>query len=372
MYRKIIAIILVLSALMLVSCSSDSNSYGDSNTLSNQNHSSGLSSLESSNTDNAYHTEMGVSEQQLKNDLSNHENVIHCFESKFVNSNDYVYEKHSIIKRQTNIEDKEDIIYSSITAKTECISVEMQATAVYGFYDVGGWVLDELRISEKAVTPLQAPNKNIVYNELVSALQEDKEQYDEKYKYSDDYDKSKAWINYLRIYDHEKATAGNFVQLSEYVKNLELGKIEFDQSAKSAQIDVSISSCLSKVNGYIQFGFNDKTGWYWNDASVKNSIKPYVVYKNSQVGDYEEAIGVFKGRLNQGDLMTKIEIFEINQQTITYAFLTGSKPGVERKSDFDSVAGEFYVNGHSFLYNPNTKNWEETFNGDKGVYYRQN
>ena len=309
----------------------------------------------------------GVSEQQFIEDVSKHKNVVHCFDSKFVESNDYIYKEHKIIKRQTNIEDKEDIIHCSILAESNYISVNMSVTATYGYYDVGGWVLDDLYVNEKEAIPLIAPSKNIIYNEFTSALQNKKNKHNDN-----EYEKSKSWINYLSVYSNESANADCYVDLSDYIKELEFGEIKFNQAAKTAQINVSFKSSLAKIQGYIPFGFNDKTGWFWNDSSVKESLKPYIVYKTSSIENYKEAIGIFRGRLNQWDSISEFEIFEINEKNITYAFLTGWNPEVKRTATFDPISGEFWVNGHCFMYNPNIKSWEEVYGGDKAAYYRQN
>ena len=49
-----------------------------------------------------------------------------------------------IIKRQTNEEDKEDICYVRITCKSEYNCFEYQFRLNYVFYDVGGWILEDV------------------------------------------------------------------------------------------------------------------------------------------------------------------------------------------------------------------------------------
>ncbi len=49
-----------------------------------------------------------------------------------------------IIKRQTNKEDKEDIVYCKLFSKTSYCDHEFQYKLTYNFYDEGGWILDDV------------------------------------------------------------------------------------------------------------------------------------------------------------------------------------------------------------------------------------
>lgn len=49
-----------------------------------------------------------------------------------------------VIKRQSNTEDKEDIVYCRLTAESGMLRAERQYKLLYNFYDEGGWILDEI------------------------------------------------------------------------------------------------------------------------------------------------------------------------------------------------------------------------------------
>lgn len=49
-----------------------------------------------------------------------------------------------IIKRQSNPEHKEDIVYCRLTAETSFLRAERQYKLLYNFYDEGGWILDTI------------------------------------------------------------------------------------------------------------------------------------------------------------------------------------------------------------------------------------
>lgn len=48
-----------------------------------------------------------------------------------------------VIKRQSNAEDKEDIVYCTLTAENSFYRTQRQYRLLYNFYDEGGWILDE-------------------------------------------------------------------------------------------------------------------------------------------------------------------------------------------------------------------------------------
>ena len=50
-----------------------------------------------------------------------------------------------IVKRQTNPEDKEDIIFCRLTGpESGFMYVQYYVRLLYNFYDEGGWILDEM------------------------------------------------------------------------------------------------------------------------------------------------------------------------------------------------------------------------------------
>lgn len=57
--------------------------------------------------------------------------------------NDMVFSDCQVIKRQSNPEQKEDIVYCSTTAESRFFRTQRQYRLLYNFYDEGGWILDE-------------------------------------------------------------------------------------------------------------------------------------------------------------------------------------------------------------------------------------
>lgn len=48
-----------------------------------------------------------------------------------------------VIKRQSNPEDKEDVVFCRLTAEVGYLRAQRQYKLLYNFYDEGGWILDE-------------------------------------------------------------------------------------------------------------------------------------------------------------------------------------------------------------------------------------
>ena len=56
----------------------------------------------------------GVLDSQVKEDIKGLKELKECFKSEFVYDSTYEYVSHKTIKRQTNLEKKEDILFCEI------------------------------------------------------------------------------------------------------------------------------------------------------------------------------------------------------------------------------------------------------------------
>lgn len=57
--------------------------------------------------------------------------------------NGILFSDCEVIKRQSNPEQKEDIVYCAVTAENHFYRAQRQYKLLYNFYDEGGWILDE-------------------------------------------------------------------------------------------------------------------------------------------------------------------------------------------------------------------------------------
>lgn len=78
-----------------------------------------------------------------------------------------------ISKRQTNKDDKEDIIYASIIGEGEFATHEYECKLVYNYYEQGGWILDTVEIENCLATELNT----IGDNEILSMVNDSPQNY---------------------------------------------------------------------------------------------------------------------------------------------------------------------------------------------------
>lgn len=103
-----------------------------------------------------------VSEKQKKTDLIQSAEVQNCYASKFAPQSEYVLKEYSLIKEQINKEDKEDIVFCNAVVENEYFRVSFQAQQLYNHYEKGGWIMDEITITEREVVPLKGPDNQLV------------------------------------------------------------------------------------------------------------------------------------------------------------------------------------------------------------------
>lgn len=106
----------------------------------------------------------GVSETQIQEDVSNFDEVKYGIIScDYVNSDGYQIESLEIEKRQTNIENKEDIIYCDVIIKNSSFESYINYKIIYEYFDEGGWLLQQVEIIEKTTKPLCGVETENIY-----------------------------------------------------------------------------------------------------------------------------------------------------------------------------------------------------------------
>jgi len=89
-----------------------------------------------------------VNEKQIQTDLETNTQFDFLKEGESI-------DELVIDKRQTDKEEKIDTIWCTITTADEEISYEKNVVLIYGLYDKGGWILDDVIINESTKTPLK-------------------------------------------------------------------------------------------------------------------------------------------------------------------------------------------------------------------------
>lgn len=94
-------------------------------------------------------------ESKIQQDLNECEKikmgVIAC---EYVYGDEYSIDDFEVEKRQTNKEEKEDIIFANLTIKNTYIQTELYCKITYLYYDEGGWIFENCEILEKNSIPL--------------------------------------------------------------------------------------------------------------------------------------------------------------------------------------------------------------------------
>lgn len=99
--------------------------------------------------------DLKVSDQQFKEDISKLDSVINgCVTPVLLPQESYVMDDCIITKRQTNPDNKEDIIYCDVTISNSYIRTVIEYKLEYNFYDEGDWILDDAEILEYISEPL--------------------------------------------------------------------------------------------------------------------------------------------------------------------------------------------------------------------------
>ena len=110
----------------------------------------------------------GVSIEQIEADISELSVVKNgVIESEYT---PYTVDSVEIEKRQTNIEDKEDIVYCNVVISNENYQTDLQIKQVYNYYDEGGWINDDSSVVSDTTMPLAPITKDSVDKITVTVL----------------------------------------------------------------------------------------------------------------------------------------------------------------------------------------------------------
>lgn len=260
------------------------------------------------------------------------------FESDFVRDSQYKYVSSYLSKRQTNLEDKQDIVFYDIIIQNDYFEIVYSYKLVYNYYDEGGWILDNKILDEKTVTPIKPAEA-----EQVVDLWYEKEIYINK-------------TNYMR--DNIKDFSGSLSKSNCDITN---GKIELDSNTLQTKIYLDISNSLSNIKGYIPLEFDSQNGWYipnLNNPDEDNTVYPCLLVSELTC-DYSKAEGEFAC----GEYSLSLTINE-QQGTVDYVYAINNSVIQNNQTSFDPISGQFLA----FEYYDN-KN--DIWIGRSSNYYRK-
>lgn len=313
-----------------------------------------------------------IDSEQIEQDLKQHQVVINCFESKYVATDEFIFERYEIIKRKIDSDAGTDMINCYIYASNEYFSAKLEAVLKYSYYDVGGWVLDDLSILSKEIMPLRTPNFDIAREEIISAF----EMFNNSngYFYNNSWKEVEGWL--LSFIDLN----GSGNDFSRHLNDFKFENFELLPDGLTCKLNVSFISSLTETNGYFLFKFNNSTGWQWvNQENTNNNLPAFGI--SNYKADYSEALGTFMG-FDYGRMSYKIlDIIEISDAkikvNITHNVGYYNEYTKSEEFNFDIYSGHFYdgsFTGGEYYYNSSTKCWEEINYGVKRIdsYKRTN
>ena len=300
--------------------------------------------------------EKKVGTKQIQDDLAQNDVVVNCINSEFVKNNEFTFKKFEVIKRKTDLDS--DIINCNVFAENEYFSVKLVTTLFYTFYDEGGWILDNLTVEHKEVTPLRPPEIDMAKVKIIDAFEnigKGREQWQRN-----DW-KIEGWLSTF-------IDGNGCEEFSYHLQDFNFGDFVFNEESKTAQLNVSFKSSLTKVEGYFTFEISNASGWEWK-VNEKSTQKNYPVFCVSNYeADYSEAIGKFNAYTYLLGNVT-INVLEINSNEIKVEWTRRDYSTTVKTEvySFDVFSGHFdgvdKNSSTSFYYNPNKKIWEEVNEG---------
>lgn len=280
----------------------------------------------------------GVSSEQIQKDA---ENVEVEYSTKYVPTSDFKYISHDIIKRQTNTEDKEDLVYLESHYENDSFKIVAEIKLTYNFYDEGGWILDETDVEIKESFATKAPDLTPVWDSF-------------------EIEESPPFIGCVYKGDFRVLHFNSF----EYL-GVELN--EEDQSAK-------MRMRFTKTNGsevilYYPYKYSLKGGWQRQLTPVEGQVEVQI---NSRYGyntihyiaevekaDFKYTMNVADGEsftLRDMDIENNKIVVTKNSQDYLYYFDPFSGR-IYPKNPFNESKMYFDLTAASFSYNGTTNEW---------------
>ncbi|MBQ3074257.1 MAG: hypothetical protein IJD19_06335 [Ruminococcus sp.] len=262
-------------------------------------------------------------------DLSN------CFTSDFVYESDFKHIGSELNKRQTNIDNKEDIVFYDIKIANDYFEIIYTYKLLYNFYDEGGWILDDYSLEDKTITPIKAAEADLIL-----------EQWNEK----------RYYVNHTEYtLDGYKEFYGSFNDHSA-----EMGESICVLDAEKAHtiLTLDVSCSLSHATGNITLDFDKENGWKFSESSDDkySDLVPYLSVTDLEC-DYSIAEGDFS--YTNGDTEYTLSITIDEKNGVVNAIYRGS----ETTYDFDPICGIFAA----FEY---YSEYSDAWVGRSTTYYR--
>lgn len=279
--------------------------------------------------------EKGVSKALLGEDVERIASEIdleNVFSSEFVYESPYEHGKNGLVKRQTNVDEKEDILYYDFIVQNEYFEVVYHKKLIYGLYD-SGWVLDAVSDEGRSVIPRRAAEADLIFA---------------------DWNKDKEYINGTNY--PTSFSMDRFIRNGRDIRlKTEIETCNLSEDNLQTRLYMTAECSLSKMSGYIPLTFDDTDGW----VSPDNGDLKYMI--TDLECDYSRANGTFKSNNNIYAVSTWTLKIREEDGKVDCNLLTEYSDGrIVPHTDslgFNPFLGEC---GGVLLYNEKNDVWEET------------
>lgn len=273
----------------------------------------------------------GVPTEALEQDVRELENYdsVNCYSSDYTYGTEYELVDYVLAKRQTNLENKEDIVYYDIILKNEYFEVVYQEKMTYNYYDEGGWILDEAIVVDKTVTPIRAAEEEAIFSV---------------------WNHGQLYVDATKCETPEGYSSRG--QFGEYQHtSVEILDCEFDKENLTTKLNMQVECNLSKSTGYLQLNFTEDSGWHiynvieddLEDYGIKNEYKlPYIITNVEH--EYDKICGEYYLKTDYTENYIILDIDEeagtITKTTKVYSSAFGGEPFSEvYTSKFNPITG---------------------------------
>lgn len=189
-----------------------------------------------------------VNESQILSDLKKIDYSEYAFQSPFTTQSEYSYTSEKLIKRQTNPENKEDIIFYDVQLNNEYFQTNLSVKLVYNYYDEGGWVLDEHFIERTRVEPTAFPTTDLIVECLSS---EDNT------------------FNYVDNTKPDYSQNDNLIHFCKSKINIEWKNLDKEKGVATFNISAVIDD-FATITGNMDVCFEEDNGWSFFSENTKS------------------------------------------------------------------------------------------------------
>lgn len=271
-----------------------------------------------------------VKDSQIKNDLMCNDSIINCFYSDFVQESEYELKKYDLVKRQTNKDEKEDIIFCSIEIENDYFNIVLDAELYYVYYDEGGWILEDISINNQSCKAISGPDMDLVLEYIKSS----QPGYNYIYTLGNDNLAEKKYEGESFIVENDSTTGvAHYGELTYKDSSYDENTATLTVLYKSPVIDIWGDYTLDfypevgQYSGWVLRCYED--GFYEGYPALEEDYSYFMKYSSVALGDYSGII-----------------IKEIDNSGI---LIDSPKNGIyDAKLDFNPITGSFMLSCYDF------------------------